>query len=80
MTSDSVWQIIRYILIAGFGFLSGKGYISSEQANTIIGAIGTLFAAGWGIYVKFGTKATTAEVAARPTVPTVSAATGSVTQ
>jgi hypothetical protein len=78
MTSDTVWQLIRYALLLAFGPLVTKGYISSDQVTTVIGAIGALFVVGWGIYVKFGTKATTAEVAAKPTVPVVSPATGQV--
>lgn len=78
MNSDTIWQIIRYGLIAGFGFLTGKGYISSEQATTIIGAIGTLFPIAWGLFVKAGTKAVPDATAARADVPTVSAATGAV--
>ncbi len=78
MNSDSIWQIIRYGLIAGFGFLTGKGYISSEQATTIIGAIGTLFPIVWGLFVKAGTKAVPEATAARSDVPTVSSATGAV--
>jgi hypothetical protein len=78
MNSDTIWQIIRYGLISGFGFLTGKGYISSEQATAIIGAIGTLFAVGWGLFVKSGTKSVPEATAARADVPTVSSATGAV--
>lgn len=76
MNSDMIWQILRYVLLAGGGWLTSKGYVSGDQVSTIVGAIGTLFTAGWGIFVKAGTKAVPAEVAARPDVPTVSAATG----
>lgn len=76
--SDTVWQIIRYVLLAGFGWLSGKGYISAEQSTAIIGALGALFTAGWGIFVKWKTVAVSAETGARPDVPTVSSATGAV--
>lgn len=80
MTSDSVWQVIRYLLIAAGGYFTNKGLVTADQWTAIVSAIGTLFVAGWGIYVKFGTKATTAEVAAKPTVPTVSPATGTITK
>ncbi|MGM4906243.1 Pam3-gp28 family putative phage holin [Tardiphaga sp. 866_E4_N2_1] len=83
--SDQLWQVIRYVLLIGGGFLAGKGYVTMEQVNTLIdnlpGIIGALTAAGtaiWGLYVKFGTKAVPAATAARPDVPTVSAATGAV--
>jgi hypothetical protein len=61
-----------------FGPLVTKGYISSGQVATTLGAIGALFTVSWGIWVKFGTKATTASVAGSPTVPTISPATGQV--
>lgn len=78
MKWDTVWQILRYLLIAGGSFLVGKGYISAEQVETIVGGIGTIGAVLWGIYVKTGTTAVPDAVAARPDIPTVSAATGSV--
>ncbi len=76
MTSDTIWQLIRYALLAIGGFFVNKGTISNDQLMTIIAGLGTIFTAAWGIYVKFGTKATTAAAAAKPSVPTVSAATG----
>jgi hypothetical protein len=78
MTSDSVWQVVRYLLIAAGSFATGKGWVGSDQVTSAIGALGTLFTVAWGIYVKFGTRATTANIAARPDVPTVSAATGAL--
>ncbi|QDM32109.1 hypothetical protein FNL55_12755 [Tardiphaga sp. vice352] len=80
MKWDSIWQILRYILIAGGGFLTGKGYITAEQVTTIVGAIGSVGAILWGLFVKAGTTAVPDAVAARADVPTVSAATGAVTQ
>jgi hypothetical protein len=78
MTSDSVWQVVRYLLIAAGSFATGKGWVTSDQVTGIIGAMGTLFTVAWGLYVKFGTRATTADNAARPDVPTISAATGAL--
>jgi|GEM_PF-6534743 len=78
MTSDSVWQVVRYLLIAAGSFATGKGWIASDQVTSVIGALGTLFTVAWGVYVKFGTRATTADIAARADVPVVSAATGAV--
>lgn len=78
MNWDTVWQIIRYLLIAGGGILVGKGYVTTEQVTTIVGAIGSIGAVVWGMYVKFGTKAVPQSTAARPDVPTVSGATGTV--
>lgn len=78
MTSDSVWQIARYLLIAAGSFATGRGWVTSDQVTSVIGALGTLFTVAWGIYVKLGTRATTAAVAARTDVPVVNAATGGV--
>ena len=80
MTSDTIWQIVRYALLALGGFIINKGLITSDDLTAIIGALGTLFTAAWGIYVKYGTRATTADVAARSDVPTVSSATGIVSR
>lgn len=78
MTSDSVWQIARYLLIAAGSFATGRGWVTSDQVTSAIGALGTLFTVVWGIYVKFGTRATTAAAATRADVPVVNAATGGV--
>jgi hypothetical protein len=80
MKWDSVWQILRYILIAAGGIAVGKGWVTNEQLVTIVGAIGSVGAVVWGLVVKSGTTAVPDAVAARPDVPTVSAATGAVTQ
>lgn len=80
MTSDTIWQIIRYALLAIGGYFTNKGLITGDELTAIIGALGAIFTAGWGIYVKYGTRATTADVATRSDVPTVSPATGLVSR
>lgn len=80
MNSDMIWQIIRYALLAIGGYFTNKGVITGDQLTAIVSGIGTIFTAGWGIYVKFGTKATTIAAAESPSVPTVSGATGVVTK
>lgn len=80
MNADTIWQIIRYVLIAAGSFLAGKGYISAENWETIVGAAGAIFTVLWGLYVKAGTKAVPEATAARADVPTVSSATGAVQQ
>ena len=79
MKFDTVWQIIRYLLIAGGGVAVGKGWITNEQLLSAVGAVGSLGAIGWGLFVMAGTTAVPDATAARPDVPTVSAATGAVT-
>jgi hypothetical protein len=78
MNADTIWQLIRYGLIAVGSFLVGRGYFSDGDWQTIVGAIGAVFPILWGLYVKAGTKAVPASTAARADVPTVSAATGKV--
>jgi hypothetical protein len=78
MNQDIVWQLIRYLLIAAGSFATGKGWVTSDQVTSVIGAIGTLFTVAWGLYVKANTRAVPSVTAARPDVPTVSAATGAV--
>lgn len=77
MNSDTIWQIIRYALVAGGGWLSSKGYVDDSSVQTIIGALGSVFGVAWGLYVKWNTKAVPAQTAARVDVPVVSGATGS---
>ena len=80
MKWDTIWQILRYILIAGGGVAVGKGWITNEQLLTLVGAIGSIGAVVWGLFVKSGTTAVPDAVAARADVPTVSGATGTVTK
>jgi pantothenate kinase len=78
MKWDTFWQIARYILIAVGSFATGKGWVTDDQVTAIVGAIGTIGAVLWGLFVKSGTTAVPDAVAARADVPTVSAATGAV--
>lgn len=80
MKWDSIWQIVRYILIGVGGIAVGKGWVTNEQLVTIVGAIGSIGAVAWGLFVKSGTTAVPDDVAARSDVPTVSAATGAVSK
>ncbi len=79
MNSDTVWQVIRYTLIAVGGLVTDRGYVSGDQWTTFVGVLGTLFPVVWGLFVKSGTRAVPESTAARADVPTVSAATGAVT-
>ena len=78
MNADTIWQIIRYGLIAVGSWITSKGWVSGDQWEIIIGGLGTLFPVIWGLFVKSGTKAVPEATAARADVPTVSAATGAV--
>lgn len=83
--NDQAWQAIRYVLIAGGGFIAGKFNVPISDvpsyADTIIQVLGLLISAGsaaWGLYVKFSTRSVPATTAARADVPTVSPVTGKV--
>lgn len=39
MTSDTIWQLIRYALLLAFGPIVAKGYMSSDEVTTVIGAL-----------------------------------------
>ena len=76
MNSDMIWQIVRYLLVAGGSWLTTKGYVDDASVQSTVGALGTLFGVAWGLYVKWNTRAVPAVTAARSDVPVVSAATG----
>lgn len=78
MKWDTVWQIARYILIAGGSFATGKGWVTADQVTTLVGAVGSIGAVLWGLFVKSGTTAVPDATAARSDVPTVSGATGAI--
>lgn len=50
MTGDQLGGVIRALLTTFSGSLVTHGYISSSQSEQIIGALATLFVAGWSIY------------------------------
>ncbi len=52
MTGEQVWGIVRTILAAAGGYVVAKGYIDNGTMTSIIGALGTLFVAGWSVWSK----------------------------
>lgn len=52
MTGEQIWGIVRTILAAGGGYIVAKGYVDNSTMSSIIGAIGTLFIAGWSVWSK----------------------------
>lgn len=52
MNADQVWGIVRTILAAGSGYLAAKGIVDEATSGAIIGALGTIFVAGWSWYAK----------------------------
>jgi hypothetical protein len=82
---DIYWVLLRQVLQIGGTALSVKYGIPAAEVGNIIdltiaaaGASAALGSAGWGLYVRFRTRAVPERVAARADVPTVSAATGAV--
>ena len=57
MNADQVWGIARTILAAGSGYLAAKGIVDEATSSAIIGALGTIFVAGWSWYAKRAPKA-----------------------
>lgn len=85
MNKDQLWMTVRYLMIAGGGFLAGKGYLRHEDIGPISDAIITLapFAlslggAVWGFIIRHNTVTVpTSEV--KPGQNVVDPGTGSVT-
>jgi len=52
MNKNEIYGVVRTILAAAGGVLVGKGYIDSETAVALTGAIATIAAAAWSIKSK----------------------------
>jgi hypothetical protein len=78
MNSDTIWQLVRYTMLAVGGYFVSKGTITSGTLDNLIGYGFTIFTFVWGFYVKWNTKSVPAATAARSDVPTTSAITGAV--
>lgn len=52
MTKEMVWGVVRAVLAAGGGYLVAKGMVDAGTLETVLGALGTIFAAGWSIWAK----------------------------
>lgn len=76
---DLAAQALRYALFMLGGYMTKKG-IDGDTQSLVLGAVTAIATLAWGVYVKYGTKAVPVDVAARPTVPTVNAITGQVSQ
>lgn len=50
MTSDQITGIVRAVLAAVFGYITGKGWLDANTAATISGAVLTLLVAVWSVY------------------------------
>jgi len=52
MSKTEVYGVARTVLAAGGGVLVGKGYIDSETAIALAGAVATIIAAVWSVKSK----------------------------
>lgn len=52
MSKDEVFGVARALLSAVGGFLVGKGYLDSETAMTVAGALATIVTAFWSVKAK----------------------------
>jgi len=52
MNKIEIYGIIRAILAAIAGFVAGQGYVDSETATTVAGAITTIVVAVWSVKAK----------------------------
>jgi hypothetical protein len=52
MNKNEIYGVVRTILAAAGGVLVGKGYIDSETAVALAGAIATIAAAAWSVKSK----------------------------
>jgi hypothetical protein len=78
---DAIWQNLRYLLIAGGVALAAKvcnGCVGAPFVEQVVGFMITGLTILWGNYVKAGTQAVPDAVANKPSIPTVSAATGAL--
>jgi hypothetical protein len=52
MTKEMVWGVVRAVLAAGGGYFVAKGIVDAGTMETVLGALGTLFVAGWSVWAK----------------------------
>jgi hypothetical protein len=76
MNADTVFQLIRYVLIAAGGYITGKGWANEVQWEALIGFVAIILPAAWGLYVKWRTSPVEDKIIVRQDLPTVSSATG----
>lgn len=52
MNVEQVWGVVRTILAALGGWVVAKGYVDDATLQAVLGALGTLFVAGWSVWSK----------------------------
>ena len=52
MSSEELGGVIRTLAAAGFGYLTGHGYIDGATAQALAGAVATIGVAVWSVLAK----------------------------
>lgn len=52
MNGEQIWGVIRTLLAFAGGFVVSKGYIDDATLTAVLGALGTIFIAGWSVWSK----------------------------
>lgn len=52
MTKNEVYGVARAILAAAGGFVTARGWVDSETAVSVAGALATVVAAAWSVKSK----------------------------
>jgi hypothetical protein len=55
MDSNTLWTVARYLLLLAFGWFAQHGWVNSGDIESIVGAIGVIAVAAWGVFVRKGT-------------------------
>lgn len=54
MTKNELYGVVRTVLAAVGGIAVGKGWVDSETAVSLAGALATIFVAVWSVKAKRG--------------------------
>lgn len=49
---EMIFGVVRAVLAGVSGYVVGKGVTDADTANSIVGAVGVIFSAGWSIWSK----------------------------
>ena len=52
MNKEQLFGVLRTVAAAGFGFLTGKGYLDGATAEALAGAVATIAVAVWSVFSK----------------------------
>jgi hypothetical protein len=49
---DAILGLVRHLLTFGGGYVVAKGWLDDATANAVVGALITVFGAGWSVFDK----------------------------